>query len=102
MQNPCEPKRGKSNLGEPNRYKCGECSEQFLYEWKLKEHLVVHCEVKPFECEHCDLVLVLEKYLTSHMKKYHESEMESTFISKNQRRISNLPSVQESLQMIRN
>ncbi|GBL94099.1 hypothetical protein AVEN_46639-1 [Araneus ventricosus] len=102
MQNPCEPKRGKSNLGEPNRYKCGECSDEFSHEWKLKEHLVVHWEVKPFECEHCDLAFKWKKHLTSHMKKYHESEMESTFISKNQRRNSNLQSVQESLQMIQN
>ncbi|GBN29550.1 hypothetical protein AVEN_59125-1 [Araneus ventricosus] len=74
MQNPCEPKHGK-----PSQYKCGECSEEFSHEWKLKEHLVVHWELKPFECEHCDLSYKWEKNLTSHMKKCHESEMGAYF-----------------------
>ncbi|GBO25409.1 hypothetical protein AVEN_245780-1 [Araneus ventricosus] len=55
MQNPCEPIHRKPNLGEPNQYKCRKCSEEFSHDWKLKEHLVVHGVVKPFECEHCDL-----------------------------------------------
>ncbi|GBO12598.1 hypothetical protein AVEN_4649-1 [Araneus ventricosus] len=79
MQNPCEPKLGKPIPGELNQYKCGECSEEFSHEWKLEEHLVVHWEVKPFECEHCDLAFKWEKTLTLHMKKYHESEMEAYF-----------------------
>ncbi|GBO12599.1 Zinc finger protein 266 [Araneus ventricosus] len=79
MQNPCEPKHGKLNLSKPNQYKCGECFEEFSHDWKLKEHLVVHWEVKPFECEHCDLAFKLDKYLISHLKKYHESEMEAYF-----------------------
>ncbi|GBM02942.1 Zinc finger protein 626, partial [Araneus ventricosus] len=76
MQNPCELKHG-----ETNQYKCGEFSEEFSHEWKLKEHLVVHWEVKPFGCEHCDLAFKWEKNLTSHMRKYHESEMEA-YLSK--------------------
>ncbi|GBO07432.1 hypothetical protein AVEN_16668-1 [Araneus ventricosus] len=74
MQKSCE-----LNFGKPNHYKCGECSKEFSHEWKLKAHLVVHWEVKPFECEHCDLAFKREKNLTSHMKKYHESEMETYF-----------------------
>ncbi|GBN58027.1 Zinc finger protein 425 [Araneus ventricosus] len=69
----------RKNVCEPNLYKCGKCSEEFSHDWKLKEHLVVHGEVKPFECEHCDLAFNKERYLTSHIKKYHESEMETYF-----------------------
>ncbi|GBO25408.1 hypothetical protein AVEN_245779-1 [Araneus ventricosus] len=67
---------------EPKQCKCGKCSEEFSHDWKLKEHLVVHEEVKPFECEHCDLAYKWKKNLTSHMKKYHESEMEAYFSKK--------------------
>ncbi|GBL99242.1 hypothetical protein AVEN_35720-1 [Araneus ventricosus] len=74
MQNPCEPKHGK-----PSQYKCGECSEEFSHEWKLEEHLVVHWEVKPFECEHCDLAFKWKNHLTSQMNKYHKSETEAYF-----------------------
>ncbi|GBN45287.1 hypothetical protein AVEN_164076-1 [Araneus ventricosus] len=65
MQNPSEPEHGKP--------------EEFSHEWKLKEHLVVHWEVKPFECEHCDLVFKWKNHLTSHMNKYHESQTEAYF-----------------------
>ncbi|GBO45171.1 hypothetical protein AVEN_14702-1 [Araneus ventricosus] len=82
MQNPCEPIHSKPNLGEPNHYKCGKCSEEFSHEWTLKDHLVVHCEVRPFECEHCDSSFKRERDLTSLMKKYHESEMEVYFSKK--------------------
>ncbi|GBN95508.1 hypothetical protein AVEN_56855-1 [Araneus ventricosus] len=74
MQKSCE-----LNFGKPNQYKCGECSKEFSQEWKLKAHLVVHCEVRPFECEHCDLAFKWKNHLTSHMNKYHESEMEAYF-----------------------
>ncbi|GBN61049.1 Zinc finger protein 224 [Araneus ventricosus] len=69
----------RQNICEPNQYKCGECSEEFSCDRKLKEHLVVHWEVKPFECEHCDLAFKWKNHLTSHMNKYHESEIEAYY-----------------------
>ncbi|GBO12570.1 hypothetical protein AVEN_21141-1 [Araneus ventricosus] len=78
-ENPCEPIHSKSNLGEPNQYEGGGYSEEFSHEWKLKEYLEVHWEVGPFECEHCDFAFNRKENLTSHMKKYHESEMETYF-----------------------
>ncbi|GBN71683.1 hypothetical protein AVEN_109041-1 [Araneus ventricosus] len=74
MQNPCEPIHRK-----PNQYKDDECSEEFSYEWMLKDYLEVHWEIGPFECEHCDFAFNRKKHLTSHLKKYHESEMETYF-----------------------
>ncbi|GBN93674.1 hypothetical protein AVEN_232492-1 [Araneus ventricosus] len=79
MQNPYEPIHSKLNLGEQNQYEGGECSEEFPPEWKLKEYLEVHWEVGHFECEHCDFAFNRKENLTSHMKKYHESEMETYF-----------------------
>ncbi|GBN47283.1 hypothetical protein AVEN_67303-1 [Araneus ventricosus] len=67
------------NVCEPNLYKCGKCSDDFSHDWKLKEHLVVHWEVKPFECEHCDLAFKWKNHPTPHMKKYHESETEAYY-----------------------
>ncbi|GBN93744.1 hypothetical protein AVEN_35202-1 [Araneus ventricosus] len=79
MQNPCEPILSKPNLGEPNQYEGGGCSEECSHEWKLKEYLEVQWEVGPFECEHCDCVFKRKGNLTSHIWKYHESEMEAYF-----------------------
>ncbi|GBO11782.1 Zinc finger protein 99 [Araneus ventricosus] len=102
MQNPCEPKHGKLNLGKPNQYKCGGCSEEFSHEWKLKEHLVVHWEEKPFECEYCDLAFKWKNHLTSHMNKYHESEMEVYFSKQEAKKELKCGNVQESVQVNRN
>lgn len=49
---------------------CIHCSKIFVSSKRLRMHLQIHKEFKPYQCTLCDSSFHMKKYLTSHMLKH--------------------------------
>ncbi|XP_060533785.1 gastrula zinc finger protein XlCGF52.1-like isoform X1 [Cylas formicarius] len=63
------------------KYICHICPRAYYARNKLTRHLYTHSGEKPFQCTICDKKFNDKSYLKQHMKKTHNSEIESKWLS---------------------
>ena len=60
--------------GEENMFQCDVCHKAFASNQKLREHIVIHSEERPFKCRFCDFGSKSAGNLRKHEQQRHATE----------------------------
>ena len=66
----CYHQKRCNTCGNTVRYRCGKCSKMFSSPRHLKEHQVVHSDVRKFRCRICDKSFKYKSDCTRHVKAH--------------------------------
>jgi len=61
------------NIGTSSKYTCDKCGKQFTKKQSLKDHDLIHLDIKPFKCSLCLKSFRHKQYLNVH-EKIHKNE----------------------------
>ena len=56
---------------EDRKFKCEICFKGFIYQNKLKEHILTHANIKTSKCEYCNQVFSNHSGLRQHVMRAH-------------------------------
>lgn len=66
--------------GDIKKFVCHVCSRACVSASKLRKHISIHTDLKPYKCSHCGLRCNFKENLKTHVRKVHGFENEEAYI----------------------
>ena len=64
-----DPNTGKEAATFVCKYE-GNCNQEFLRSWNLLDHIRMHYNIRPYECQYCNFKFTQKGNLNKHMLKH--------------------------------